>query len=127
MPDAAAESARNLVRCREDCRTDLMRARHRLSKLLLRHRAVYCDGNAWTGRHLAWLARQRFDDANLHFTVEEYLDQVLATSARRDRLDARIEQLAADSGGTLMAHKLGYLRGISTLGGFALAVEIGDG
>lgn len=73
------------------------------------------------------LARQRFDDANLHVTVEEYLDQVLATSARRDRLDARIEQLAADSGWTLMVHKLGYLRGISTLAGFALAVEIGDG
>lgn len=64
VPDAAAESARNLVRCREDCRTDLIRARHRLSKLLLRHRAVCCDGNAWTGRHLGaltWPARQRFD------------------------------------------------------------------
>ncbi len=126
VPDAAAESARDLVRCREDCRTDLMRARHRLSKLLLRHQVVYSDGNAWTGKHLAWLARQRFEDPNLQCTVEEYLDQVLATTARRDRLDARIEQLAADSVWTPMVHKLGCLRGISTLTGFALAVEIGD-
>ena len=71
VPDAAAESARDLVRCREDCRTDLMRARHRLSKLLLRQQVVYADGNAWTGKHLAWLARQRFDDPNLECTVEE--------------------------------------------------------
>ncbi|ASR04575.1 Transposase [Gordonia rubripertincta] len=34
------EAARDLVRAREDCRGDLMRARHRLSKLLLRHGMV---------------------------------------------------------------------------------------
>ena len=56
VPDAAAESARDLVRCREDCRTDLMRARHRLTKLLLRRQVVYSEGTAWTGKHLAWLA-----------------------------------------------------------------------
>ena len=126
VPDAAAESARDLVRCREDCRTDLMRARHRLTKLLLRRQVVYSEGTAWTGKHLAWLARQRFEDANLQATFEGYLDQVLATTARRARLDARIEQLAADSQWTPMVRKLGCLRGISTLTGFALAVEIGD-
>ena len=50
VPDAAAESARDLVRCREDCRTDLMRSRHRLSKLLLRHQVVYCDGMSMSTR-----------------------------------------------------------------------------
>jgi len=33
------EGARDLVRAREDARADLMRARHRLSKLLLRRQA----------------------------------------------------------------------------------------
>ena len=75
---------------------------------------------------MAWLARQRFDDANLQVTFDEYLDQVLATTARRDRLDARIEALAADSQWTPMVRRLCCLRGISTLTGFALAVEIGD-
>jgi len=125
VPDAATESARDLVRAREDCRKDLMRSRHRLSKLLLRQQIVY-DGNAWTGAHRDWLARQRFDDANLQVTFDEYLDQVLSTLARRDRLDARIEQLAADSAWTPMVRRLCCLRGISTLTGFALAVEIGD-
>ncbi len=36
VPSADQEAARDLVRAREDCRGDLMRARHRLSKLLLR-------------------------------------------------------------------------------------------
>src|SRR5665647_3397463 len=63
VPEAATEAARDLVRAREDCRTDLMRARNRTSKLLLRHGIVYSDGNAWTNLHVAWLARQRLEPA----------------------------------------------------------------
>ena len=37
VPSAEEETARDLVRCREDTRQDLMAARHRMSKLLLRH------------------------------------------------------------------------------------------
>ena len=46
VPGSEEEAARDLVRAREDARGDLMRARHRLSKLLLRHGAVY-DATAW--------------------------------------------------------------------------------
>ena len=35
---------------------DLMRARHRLSKLLLRHGTRFDDGAAWTERRQRWLA-----------------------------------------------------------------------
>src|ERR1700757_4419218 len=47
IPGPKEEAARDLVRAREDTRGDLMRARHRLSKLLLRHGLVY-DATAWT-------------------------------------------------------------------------------
>jgi transposase len=40
VPTEAEEAARDLVRAREDARGDLMRARHRLSKLLLRQGLV---------------------------------------------------------------------------------------
>jgi len=126
VPQEATEAARDLVRCREDCRSDLMRARHRVSKMLLRHGVVWSGGHAWTGDHLAWLARQRFSQSVSQYAFEEALDQVLATVARRDRLDSRIEELAADSAWTPVVRRLGCLRGISTLTGFALAVEIGD-
>jgi transposase len=56
VPGPAEEALRDLVRARDDVRIDLMRARHRLSKLLLRH-DVRFPGRAWTERHRAWLAR----------------------------------------------------------------------
>jgi hypothetical protein len=46
--------------------------------------------------------------------------------ARRDRLDAAIEQVAGDSEFTPLVRRVACLRGISTLTAFALAVEIGD-
>jgi hypothetical protein len=48
------------VRAREDVRADLMRSRHRLSKLLLRQGIVYED-TAWTAAHGKWLWSQSFD------------------------------------------------------------------
>ena len=94
IPDETTEAARDLVRAREDCRTDLMRARHRLSKLLLRHGIVYSGGQAWTGPHDLWLRRQRFDSPLTQAAVEEAYDTVITITARRDRLDTRIEHHA---------------------------------
>ena len=104
-----------------------MRARHRLSKLLLRQGIVYSGGQAWTGTHDAWLRRQRFDAHALQMTFESDYDAVLTVKARRDRLDAAIATMAADSKFTAMVHRLGCLRGVTTLTGFALAVELVTG
>jgi transposase len=126
VPSIEQEAARDLVRAREDCRADLMRARHRLSKLLLRHGIVYSGGKAWTGIHDEWLRRQRFTLPAVQTTFESDYEAVLMIKARQDRLDAEIATLAADSEFTPLVHRLGCLRGIGTLTGFALAVEIGD-
>lgn len=126
IPTVGQEAARDLVRAREDCRSDLMSARHRLSKLLLRHGLVYDQGKAWTARHDQWLRSQRFDQPPLQVAFDSAYETVLLTQQRRDRLDAAIEALAADSDYTAIVHRLGCLRGISTLTGFGLAVEIGD-
>ncbi len=126
VPSIDREAARDLVRAREDCRGDLMRARHRVSKLLLRHGMVYSGGQAWTGRHDAWLRAQHLPTLATRLAFEEGLDAVLTVVARRDRLDAAITAMAAESEFTEVARRLGCLRGISTLTGFALAVEIGD-
>jgi transposase len=126
IPSVEQEAARDLVRAREDCRGDLMRARHRLSKLLLRQGVVYSGGAAWTCTHETWLRRQHFDPPTTQLAFESDHDTVLAITARRDRLDAAITALAADSEFTPVVQRLGCLRGIGTLTGFALAVEIGD-
>jgi transposase len=56
VPGPEEEALRDLVRAREAVRQDLMRCRHRLSKLLLRHGVRFDDGPTWHGRHRAWLA-----------------------------------------------------------------------
>ncbi|MGN6781611.1 MAG: IS110 family transposase [Marmoricola sp.] len=126
VPSVTEEAARDLVRAREDVRGDLMRVRHRVSKLLLRHGHVYYGGKAWTGAHQAWLHRIRFDQAGTRAAYEADLEAVEFAIARRDRLDAAITAMAADSEFTSTVRKLCCLRGISTLTGFALAVEIGN-
>ena len=129
VPTVEQEAARDLVRAREDCRGDLMRARHRLSKLLLRHGIVY-SGGARLDRRARHLAARRsagaVDDRGDPVAFDADYETVLAVHARRDRLDAAIEEMAADCEFTPIVRRLGCLRGISTLTGFALAVEIGD-
>ena len=128
VPSVEQESARDLVRAREDARGDLMRARHRLSKLLLRQGFVYSGGQAWTGAHDVWLRRTgaQLPSPATRATFESDYDAVLSVKARRDRLDVLIEQMATDCEFTPLLRRLGCLRGIGTLTGFALAVEVGD-
>ena len=95
IPTVDEEDARDLVRARDDTRVDLMRARHRLSKLLLRHGIVYCGGRAWTGVHERWLRSQRFELPGTRAAFDEAFDAVLTVTARRDRLDEAITVTAA--------------------------------
>ena len=126
VPGIEQEAARDLVRAREDVRGDLMSARHRLSKLLLRQGIVYYQGKAWTGVHDRWLRGQQFTLPGLQLAFDIAYDTLLATVARRERLDAAITAMATDSEFTPVVTRLGCLRGVSTLTAFGLAVEIGD-
>jgi transposase len=125
VPDPLEEAARDLVRAREDARGDLMRARHRLSKLLLRHGLVY-EGSAWTLAHDAWLRRQRFQSRPLALAFDECYGAMLQAKGRRDALDRAIGELAAEPPFADVVGRLVCLRGISTLTALALTVELGD-
>ncbi len=128
VPTEDEEAARDLVRAREDVRGDLMRARHRLSKLLLRHGMVWDGKEAWTLAHDAWLRRQAatFTRPGLRAAFDADHEAVLMAVTRRDRLDAAIEAMAAGSQFTPIVRRLSCLRGVNTLTAFALATEIGD-
>ena len=125
VPEPHEEAARDLVRAREDARGELMRARHRLSKLLLRYGLVY-DAKAWTLAHDAWLRRQRFDARPLAVAFEEAYDAVLHAKARRDRLDQAIAEVAEQPPFAEIVGRLCCLRGVATLTALALTVELGD-
>jgi transposase len=70
VPGLAEEALRDLTRAREDLRGDLMRARNRLGKLLLRYDLRY-DGtwDRWTDRHRAWLAKVEPPERGAQATV----------------------------------------------------------
>lgn len=125
VPEPHEEAARDLVRAREDARGDLMRARHRLSKLLLRHGLVY-DASAWTLAHDAWLRRQRFERRPLALAFDESYGAVLQAKTRRDALDRVIAELASEPPFAEVVARLVCLRGVSTLTALALTVELGD-
>jgi transposase len=125
VPEPHEEAARDLVRAREDARGELMRARHRLSKLLLRHGLVY-DASAWTGAHDGWLRRQRFESRPLALAFEESYTAVVQAKTRRDALDQAIAELAGEPPFAEIVGRLCCLRGVATLTALALTVELGD-
>jgi transposase len=73
--------------------------------------------------HDSWLRLQRFDLTGRQMAFDAAYETMGLTLDRRNRLDAAI---TAHSDYTDLVHRLGCLRGISTLTGFGLAVEIGD-
>jgi transposase len=127
VPSTQEEALRDLVRAREDIRGDLMRARHRMSKLLLRH-DVRFDGTAaaWTTHHRAWLAKVDLGDRGAQVTLLDYLGAIDALLIRREALEATIGELIPSSPWADTIGRLRCLRGIDTLSAVGLCVEIGD-
>jgi transposase len=127
VPTLEQEQLRDLARCREDARQDLMRAKHRIGKFLLRREIYYPGrGRAWTREHRAWLASLRFADKASEATFGDYLHAHDTLAARRDQLDRAIDELARDCVWTPLIARLRCLHGIDTLGAFALCGEVCD-
>jgi transposase len=125
VPPPAFEAARHLARAREQVRGDLMRARHRVSKLLLLHGRVFERG-AWTKLHRRWLERQRFEYAATELAYADALAAVDGLVARKAALDERLSRLAREGEWWPTVARLRCFRGVETLTAFVLCLEIGD-
>jgi len=126
VPGPEEEALRDLVRAREAVRQDLMRCRHRLSKLLLRHGIRFDDGPAWSDRHRAWLATVALPEAAAQATLLDAIGAVDALAHRRVRLERRIVAMLPDSPWQVQVGRLRCLRGIDTLTAAGLCAAIGD-
>jgi transposase len=124
VPSEADERFRDLVRCIDDARRDLMRSRHRLSKFLLR-RGLRFPGRAWTQPHGRWLGRLSFDDALSQAVLVDYLCAVDALVHRRRSLIAVLEDAVPDSSHAATIARLRCFRGINTLTAAGLCAEVG--
>jgi transposase len=111
VPAPELEALRDLVRAREDLRGDLMGARHRISKLLLRRGLVWGGpGEAWAQRHLQWLSQVRSDQPLVEVVFGEYLAHHEVLLARRDRLDGLIAERSLRGPWAPMVARLRCLR-----------------
>jgi transposase len=126
VPGDEEEALRDLVRARDAVRMDLMRCRHRLSKLLLRHGIRFDDGAAWTQRHRDWLATVTLPWAAAQATLLDARGAVDALAHRRDSLEREIVGLLPSSPWVVQVGRLRCLRGVDTLSAVGLCVEIGD-
>jgi len=125
VPSASFEAARDLARAREQVRADLMRCRHRLSKLLLRHGRVY-DRSAWTVAHRQWLTAQSFEQVNTELALIDNLAACDGLAARKQALDERLSRVARDPEFWPLVSRLRAFRGLDTLSALILVLEVAD-
>ena len=126
VPGPEEEALRDLVRARESVRVDLMRCRHRLSKLLLRHGIRFDDGPAWTQRHRDWLAQVALEWPAAQATLLDSQGAIDALVHRREQLEREIVALLPGCPWAVQIGRLRCLRGIDTLTAVGLCAEVGD-
>jgi transposase len=130
VPDAAHEALRDLVRARLAAKRDQLRARHRLSKFLLRHgRRPASKMSAWTAAYLNWVKKGvHFDQPAQEATLADYIHEVEHV---QDRI-ARLEKAIDDSIETMpekmraVVDALQSLRGIAKISAVTIMAELGE-
>jgi transposase len=125
VPSEEEERFRDLVRCIDDARKDLMRSRHRLSKFLLRH-GLRFPGRAWTQPHGRWLRGLAFEDPLSRVTFIDYCAAVEGLVQRRQALIGVLEEAAPVSSHAPVIARLRCFRGIDTLSAAGLCAEVGS-
>lgn len=127
VPTEDEEAVRDLLRCREDTVTDLTRARHRLSKFLLRHGQRFTGAKlAWGSRHREWLRGLRWDKPALTQTCGAYLRAVEEIEARRAQLDQDLRDYLQVAPFATSVARLRCFKGINDLTALTIAAELGD-
>lgn len=123
-PSPEQEAVRDLCRCRDDARADLMRCRHRLSKMLLRRERVYRDGTAWTQKHRRWLLSLPWEHEADRLSFASYLRAVEHHEERLVALDAALEAAAQKDPYREPVGWLRCFRGLDTLNALTLVAEL---
>jgi transposase len=124
-PTEAEEAVRDLARAREDAREDLMRCRHRLTKLLLRRGRHYA-GRHWTHAHRRWLDGLTWAHAAERAVFEDYRLAIEQTAARLQTLETALTALAGTAPYQEPVGWLRCFRGIDTLTAMLILAELHD-
>lgn len=126
-PTEADEAIRDLCRAREDAHEDLVRSRHRLTKLLLRRGRTWVGGKkAWSQGHRLWLRSLRFEHAADQVVLEDYLLAIEHVEERLRALDVEMEKSSQQEPYAQVVGALRCFRGIDTLTAMTLVAELHD-
>lgn len=123
-PSPAEEAVRDLCRCREDARADLLRARHRLGKFLLRRGYVWSEGRAWSQRHRSWVKSLRFEESADQVTFQDYQTTVENGEERVLELDRAVQHAADQEPYRTPVGWLRCYRGIDTITALTIVAEL---
>ena len=126
VPTREKEADRDLPRAREDALEDRLRARHRLSKFLLRQGRVHRETKSWGVTHRVWLKAQRFEWTTLQQSFEAHLRAVEEVEARLAILDQQMQDLAQKEPYRTSVQYLRCFKGIDTVSALTLLVEAQD-
>jgi transposase len=127
VPDREHEALRNLVRGRADAKVDELRAKHRLSKFLLRlgiHPPVGMRN--WSQRYFQWLRHAEFEHLADRIVFADYLAEVTAAGERIKRLEAALRQCAESNNQVALIRALQAFRGIGFLSAVTIVAEVGS-
>jgi len=126
-PTPQQEALRDLCRAREDAKADLIRSRHRLSKMLLRRSVRFETGKQhWTQAHHRWLASLRFDDELEQAVFDDYLCAIEQIGQRLVRLNDKIEAASKLEPYAQATQRLRCFRGIDTVAAVTIVAELHD-
>ena len=129
VPDEASEALRDLVRQREAAKQDQLRARHRLTKFLLRTGQRPPLGlKPWTERYMRWLAQVRYAQPAQEVTRLDCMNEFEHMSARVKRLEEAILEVVKQAPQAMqeLIRGLQALRGIAHISAVTIAAELGN-
>ena len=129
VPDAGSEALRDLVRAREAAKQDQLRARHRLSKFLLRTGQRPNAGvKAWTELYMAWVRQLRYEQSAREWARLDYLHEVEHMAERVERLEQAIVEAVKLASPQMqeVIRGLQALRGIAGISAVTIAAELGN-
>src|SRR3989441_5878911 len=127
-PAAAHEALRDLVRAGEVAKHDQLRARHRLTKLLLRQGIRPPEGvKPWTQRYRRWPDAVPCDQPARQATFGDSLHEVDHAAARLERLEHALDDAVHAAPASLRAviAALQTLRGIRQVTAATIVCEVG--
>ena len=129
VPDEASEALRDLVRQREAAKQDQLRARHRLTKFLLRTGQRPPLGlKPWTERYMRWLAQVRYAQPAQEVTRLDCMNEFEHMSARVKRLEEAILEVVKQAPQAMqeLIRGLQALRGVAHISAVTIAAELGN-